>query len=117
MTDKEFGKWYRSHIQDMIEAGIMHPESEAGRWVKIALIAANSQYSPILDQMQQRINALEALIHGDKVKIEPKVKSIEPKVKPKPPVKEQRAAATKTNKTAAPINKVKRKPVTKGWSV
>lgn len=108
MNEEQFGKWYRANIDMMIEAGIYHPNSEGGRWVKTALVAATRQYGPILEQMQQRITALEALVHGEKTKITPRQKQPKvEKVKVEEPVAPQPVKSTKT----------KRKPVSKGWSV
>ena len=121
MTEEEFGKWYRAHIKEMAAAGIMHPNSEGGKWVKIALMAANMQYGPIIDQLQKRIVALEAVIHGDKPKMVmkqsvPEIEVVEEKPKrvaqPKP--KAVPKAKTKVE-SSKQINT--KKPVKKTWSV
>lgn len=114
MTEEEFGKWYRANMDMMIEAGIYHPNSEGGRWVRTALIAATRQYGPILDQMQKRIVALEALVHGEKTKISPKQKQpIVEEVKVEEPI----APQPKKVEAKQPTTKARRKPVSKGWSV
>lgn len=120
MTKEEFGKWYRAHINDMVKAGVMHPESEGGRWVKLALTASASHYGPILDQLQQRIVSLEAEIYGDKPKVIPKIKQPEPQVLEPLPVEEPVVETKPKKKAASRTKKVQeqtKKPVSKGWSV
>ena len=121
MTEEEFGKWYRAHIKEMAAAGIMHPNSEGGKWVKIALMAANMQYGPIIDQLQKRIVALEAVIHGDKPKMTPRINIPEKKVEEPKVVEPAQKAPTKPKSKAKPKSTapkvVKQKEVKRGWSV
>lgn len=65
MTDKDFEVWFYDHIDEMVENGIMHPKSQAAKWVKLALSAALSHYESELSLLANRISALE----GNPIKV------------------------------------------------
>lgn len=55
MTDEQFRQWFMDHLDEMVAVGIVHYNSEAARWVKLALSAASAQIS----SLEERIAALE----------------------------------------------------------
>ena len=83
MDDKKFREWFFEHVDDMVANGIMHPDSQAGKWIKLALTASHSHYEKRLNELENRIRSLEGL--GPKpvelLVVEPIKKIQEPKVK------------------------------------
>ena len=59
MTDKEFEVWFYDNVDEMVKNGIMHPKSQAAKWVKLALSAALSHYESALIEIDNRIRLLE----------------------------------------------------------
>lgn len=56
MTNEQFQQWFMEHLDEMVSVGIVHYNSEAARWVKLALTAASAQIS----QLEARVAALES---------------------------------------------------------
>jgi hypothetical protein len=56
MTNEQFQQWFMEHLDEMVSVGIVHYNSEAARWVKLALTASSAQIS----QLEARIAALES---------------------------------------------------------
>lgn len=92
MNDKEFENWFYDNVDEMIENGIMHPKSQAAKWVKLALSASLSHYESALLELENRIRVLEGqppkVIESkpkpkvvEKPKTQPKVAVVEPKPK------------------------------------
>lgn len=55
MTDQEFFDWFVGNLELMMKLGIMHPNSEWGKIVKLSLIAN----IPHFEKMEARIKMLE----------------------------------------------------------
>jgi hypothetical protein len=94
MNDSEFEEWFYDNVDEMVENGIMHPKSQAAKWVKLALSAALSHYETALAELDNRIRLLEGSPpKPEKIK-EPvvnKKQPVKPKAKPevKPAVNKQ----------------------------
>jgi hypothetical protein len=58
MTDKEFYDWFVERAEMFAQLGIMHPKSEWGKTVKIALMVSESR----MKELEARIDELEATI-------------------------------------------------------
>jgi hypothetical protein len=87
MNNDEFHEWFFNHVNEMVENGIMHPDSQAGKWIKLALTASHSHYEKRLTDLEDRIMALEGNPPKPKKIIEPVVKK--QSVQSKPVVKQQ----------------------------
>lgn len=61
MNDKDFEKWFYDNVDEMVDNGIMHPKSQAAKWVKLALSASLSHYELALADLENRIRLLEGL--------------------------------------------------------
>jgi hypothetical protein len=88
MDDEQFEEWFYDNVDEMVDNGIMHPKSQAAKWVKLALSASLSHYESALAELDNRIRLLEGL--------PPKPEKIkEPVVIPKKkqPVKENKPKA------------------------
>ena len=55
MTGAEFHAWFVDNIDEMVKIGVAHPNSEAGRWIRLAISAT----APRIKQLEDRIFALE----------------------------------------------------------
>lgn len=55
MTDKEFYDWFVERAQTFADLGIMHPNSEWGKTVKIALLVSEQR----IRELELRLDALE----------------------------------------------------------
>ena len=126
MDNNDFERWYRANLKMMTDAGIMHPSSEAGRWVKVALTAAQAHYEHRIQGLEQRLKELENQTFGEKPvqkstpKVQttvtplPPVETLEPKAKSKPTTK--KAVAKPKAKAIKP--RAKKPPTnTSGWSI
>lgn len=91
MDDSEFEKWFYDNVDEMVDNGILHPKSQAAKWVKLALSASLSHYESALTDLENRIRLLEGLPpKPEKIKEpvvitkkkQPVVKESKPKAKP-----------------------------------
>jgi hypothetical protein len=88
MTDKEFEEWFYDNVDEMVDNGIMHPKSQAAKWVKLALSASLSHYELALADLENRIRLLEGSPPKPAKIIEPVVKKQPVQTKAKPEVKQ-----------------------------